>query len=67
MGKKITSVSKISVTREEGRLLLAAIACITVSPQVRLYGQTYDGRQLTPDEVFEKLTESLEGMEEQKS
>lgn len=45
----------IDTDTEEGKLLIAAIAALTVSKEISLNGKEYNGRRLTPYQVLRKL------------
>jgi len=50
-------LNQFNIRDESHRLILAAIAIITTSPQVHFIRELKDGRQMTPQEVLDGLTE----------
>lgn len=45
-------IKQINVNTQEGRLLMMALAALTVSPAVIVNGNEIDGRKTTPDEML---------------
>ena len=53
--KRLKNISEIDTNRAEGRLLLAALAILTTSPSVVLFGKEVKGTAMEPDEMLEKV------------
>lgn len=50
-------LNKINDKTPEGRLLLMAVAALTVSPAISVNGKELDGRQITPMDMLDRLNE----------
>lgn len=46
------SLNDIDLTTKEGRALMAAIGILTISPEIRMKGETINGRDTTPDDML---------------
>lgn len=48
-------LNEINDKTMEGRLLMMALAALTVSPQIQVDGESLDGRQSTPDAMLNRI------------
>lgn len=48
-------LNQINDKTMEGRLLMMALAALTVSPQIQVDGESLDGRQSTPDAMLNRI------------
>lgn len=48
-------ISEINTSTKEGKLLIIALAALTVSPSICINKEMYDGRTLASDEVLNKI------------
>lgn len=49
------TIKDINDKTPEGRLLMMALAALTVSPQIQVDGESLDGRQSTPDAMLNRI------------
>lgn len=52
------NLSEINTVSQEGKLLMTALAALTVSPQVQINGEMVNGSFMTPDEMLHELEDA---------
>jgi hypothetical protein len=48
-------IKEINSKTKEGRLLMMALAALTVSPQVEVDAELLDGRHITPNDMLDRI------------
>jgi hypothetical protein len=48
-------LNEINDKTKEGRLLMMAVAALTVSPSVKVGGEEFDGRKTTPMDMLDRI------------
>lgn len=51
-------LNEINTGTKEGKLLVAAVSLLTVSPGLVIFGKETDGRKVTPMEMLDKLDQA---------
>lgn len=54
------NINEINTETKEGKLLMMALAALTVSPSICINGQELDGRKMTPDEMLSEISKTAD-------
>lgn len=54
------NISEINTSTKEGKLLMMALAALTVSPSICVNGQQLDGTKMTPDEMLSEISKTAD-------
>lgn len=57
-------IEEVNTGTREGKLLLMAVAALTVSPEICLNGKKRKGIKMTPDEVLSEIEKVAQGIYE---
>lgn len=54
------NINEINTSTKEGKLLMMALAALTVSPSICINGHELDGRKMTPDEMLTEISKTAD-------